>query len=880
MTDVYAEGLQLYRGRLVKATKDAWPNLLRLERERRGWSQSDVADRIGLPDWRTVSRWERGVSRPQPHYRQMLCQVFDKTAQELGFFEKSATIWNVPFRRNRFFTGRDELLDQLHQRLTQSGQDETTTTHRVALTQPLAIKGLGGIGKTQTAIEYAYRYRDLYPNTLWVNAATEETLLSSFVAVAETLPAFPGKDEKDQRKLVEAVKQCLEQREDRWLLIFDNADDPSLVSHFLPQGGNGSILLTTRANALAPLAESIEVEVMGLMEGTQFLLRRTQREGRASDEEINEAANVVVALDHLPLALDQAGAYIEETQCSFEEYLSLYRTHRQALLAQRGTLSADYPHSVTTTWLLSFQKVQQVNPAAAELLELSSFLAPDRIPEELLRDGAAYWPASLQQAVADPLRFQQMIADLLKFSLVKRLVEDRALSIHRLVQAVQMDTMGLERQRQWAERVVRAVNEVFPRNAKDTATWPQCLRYLDQVRACNTLIWQQGLALIEAADLLNRSSIYLHEHALYAEAESFLQQALTINERELGPEHPSTAMSLNNLAALYQDQGKYEQAEPLLQRALAISTQVLTPEHPDVAYSLNNLANLFLHQGRYPEAESLYKQALAIGEEALGAEHYDMAIWYANLANYYASFMKAYEQAEPLFQKALAIYEKTLGSEHPDAVTCLNNLGTMYQRQGRYAEAERLHKKVLEVRRKILGPDHYSVAQSMNHLASSYREQGKLDEAEPLVLDAITIGTAALGEKHHYVGTWIYNLGKLYQKQGRIAEAEAQYKRAIAIWERVLPTDHPLLAPALLDLGGLLSEQGRYTEAEPLFLRARTINEKAYGPEHPDTTTSLNNLAEFYKRQGKDEQAEPLYKRTLAIREQRLGPEHRDISTS
>src|SRR5450755_3054420 len=281
MRDACAEGLQLYRGRLVKATKDAWPVLLKLERERRGWSQSAVADRIGLPDWRTVSRWERGVSRPQPHYRQVLCQVFDKTAQELGFFEKSATIWNVPFRRNQFVTGRGELLDLLHQRLTQSRQDETAATHRVALTQPLAIKGLGGIGKTQTAIEYAYRYRDLYPNTFWVNAATEETLLSSFEAVAETLPAFPGKYEKDQRKLVEAVKQWLEQRENRWLLIFDNADDPSLVSHFLPQGSNGSILLTTRANALAPLAESIELEVMSLMEGTRFLLLRTQRESRA-----------------------------------------------------------------------------------------------------------------------------------------------------------------------------------------------------------------------------------------------------------------------------------------------------------------------------------------------------------------------------------------------------------------------------------------------------------------------------------------------------------------------------------------------------------------------------------------------------------------------
>jgi hypothetical protein len=127
---------------------------------------------------------------------------------------------------------------------------------------------------------------------------------------------------------------------------------------------------------------------MGLIEGTELLLRRAQRFEHAADEEINQAGNIVVVLDHFPLALDQAGAYIEETQCSFADYLALYQTHRQALLAQCGTPSTDYPHSVATTWLLSFQKVQQANPAAAELLELCSFLAPDHIPEELIRDGA------------------------------------------------------------------------------------------------------------------------------------------------------------------------------------------------------------------------------------------------------------------------------------------------------------------------------------------------------------------------------------------------------------------------------------------------------------------------------------------------------------
>src|SRR6266704_2014163 len=310
-------------------------------------------------------------------------------------------VWNVPFGRNPHFTGRDDLLDQLRQHLSPEVQDDQTTTRRAALTQPQAIKGLGGIGKTQIAVEYAYRFRDLYTHTLWVNAASGEALITSFVALAELLPSFSAKSERDQGKLVAAIKRWLEQCEQEWLLIFDNADNISLVRQYLPQRGKGSILLTTRAHAVGSLAASIEVEKMGLMEGTQFLLRRAQRFDHALDEEVNKAGNVVIALDHFPLALDQAGAYIEETGCGFSDYLQIYQDHRRELLAKRGLQATDYPDSVATTWSLSFHRVEQANPAAAALLRLCAFLAPDAIPEELLSKGASDWSLPLQQAAAD-----------------------------------------------------------------------------------------------------------------------------------------------------------------------------------------------------------------------------------------------------------------------------------------------------------------------------------------------------------------------------------------------------------------------------------------------------------------------------------------------
>src|SRR5258708_21387738 len=246
------------------------------------------------------------------------------------------------------------------------------------MTQTHANKGPGRIGKPENAVQYAYRSRDLgrYTHTLWVNAASEETIIASFVTIADLLPSLAARNETDQHKLVEAVKRYLGQCKQRWLLIFDNADDVALVRDYLPHQGNGSIVLTTRAHAAGSLAASIEVEIMGFIEGTQLLLPRAQRFEQASDEEINQARNLLVALDHFPLALDQAGAYIEETGCGFVGYLQVYHTHRKELLARRGgPETINYPDSVMTTWSLSFQKVEQANPAAAELLRLCAFLA-------------------------------------------------------------------------------------------------------------------------------------------------------------------------------------------------------------------------------------------------------------------------------------------------------------------------------------------------------------------------------------------------------------------------------------------------------------------------------------------------------------------------
>jgi hypothetical protein len=188
-------------------------------------------------------------------------------------------LWMVPSARNPHFTGRDDLLSELTARLSPPAPGEPTTIRQAALTQAQVIKGLGGIGKTQTAVEYAYRAREQgrYTHTLWITASSEEAILMSFTALAELLPGFASTGETDQRKLVAAVIRWLEQCPRPWLLIVDNADDLSLVQPYLPVRGNGSVLLTTRSSAVGWLASSLEVDTMGLIEGTELVLRRAQR---------------------------------------------------------------------------------------------------------------------------------------------------------------------------------------------------------------------------------------------------------------------------------------------------------------------------------------------------------------------------------------------------------------------------------------------------------------------------------------------------------------------------------------------------------------------------------------------------------------------------
>ncbi len=772
-------------------------------------------------------------------------------------------VWMVPYRRNTFFTGREELLRELHEHFMRD--------RAMVLTQGQAINGLGGIGKTQISVEYAYRHQEEYHVVLWASAANQETLRAAYVTMADRLQ-LAERHAQEQDKVVAAVLHWLATHEG-WLLIVDNADEVDMIWPMLPTGDKGHLLLTTRGQAVGGM-ESFVVEPMTLVEGTLLLLRRARvlKAGMELEQiaqtERHAAEQIVIEVDGPPLALDQAGAYIEEAACSIEEYLAAYRLRRSTFLATRGRPASDHPAPVATTWALSFERVEQQSPAAADLLRVCAFLAPDAIPEELIITGSKYFGLHLQQVGTESLLLQEMTKVLRSYSLVHRDPKGKALSVHRLVQTVLQDNQEEDKRHQWKKQVMLAVNLAFPQ--VEHSAWSQCERLLPHALLAIQYIETEQIIGEEAGRLLHVTATYLQSRARYTEAETLYLRALHIRKQALGMEHLAVASSCNNLANLYFERGRYAEAESLCKNALHIREQQLGLEHPLIASSLNNLANLYIGQGKYTEAEPLCKRALHIWEQELGPEHPDVAHALSNLSDLYHE-QGRYTEAEPLCKRALHIWEQQYGLKHPEVASSLHRLANLYAEQGRYTEAEPLCRRALHIWEQEL--EHPNAAHALNSLAEIYREQDKYTEAAQFYQSALRIWEQS-GPEFLLVASPLYGLALLCLKQRKYAEAEPLFQRALRILEQQLGPEHPHVASILSNMANLYSEQSKYIEAELLFQRALRILEQQLGPEHPKTAESIHDLAVFQERQQNYQGALLLYQRAFAIREQTLGREH------
>jgi tetratricopeptide (TPR) repeat protein len=697
----------------------------------------------------------------------------------------------------------------------------------------VVLHGLGGVGKTQLALRYLTQRRRDYPDgCFWLRADRATTLVGDLASLSWRItPPLPEREETAQERQVEAVLRWLREHAS-WLLVLDNLDQPAqdAVRHWLPPGLTGHMIVTSRSR---PGGARLGLEPLPLEIAASFLLERTGQADAAAARAIGEA------LGGLPLALEQAAAYLTENDWhSLADYAQAMRTRMAALL--REGKPDDYPLPVASTWDVSFQRLEQEQPEAADLLRLCAFLAPDDIPLSALRTAAGELPDRVREVLEDEVGLDHALAVLRRYSLLER--RGDGLRVHRLVQWVVRESLGAAQAVQWLDAAVRLLAAVMPGQVQDPEQWPRCARLLPHAQAVLGLMDDRVVQPEVTAWLLDRIATYLQLRGEYALAIPLFERALAFTELVRGPDDPDTGGILNNLAGLLQDRGRLVEAGRLYERALAISERVLGPDHPNTVLSLGNLASLLIDRRDLAGAGRLYERALAIRERTLGPDHPDTAMSLDNLAGLRREQGELVE-AGRLYERALAIRVRLLGADHPDTARSFSNLARLLQTQGDLAAARLLYERALAVDEAVYGPDHPEVASNLNNLASLLQNQGELAEAGRLYERALAIRERVLGPDHPDTALSLNNLGVLLYARSDDAAARARFERALAIRENVLGPDHRETADSLHSLATVFLTQGDLAVAGPLFARALSIRERVLGPDHPDTASSRRRLA-------------------------------------
>ncbi|KAI9858058.1 MAG: hypothetical protein M1813_007870 [Trichoglossum hirsutum] len=807
----------------------------------------------------------------------------------------SNTYYETPSSRVSQFVERVELLREI----------EMAFANITGNTFPkiVVLVGMGGQGKTQLALEYCRvaRKSGKFQAIFWIDASSSNSVSRGFETIAEKISSA-GRVFDDIESKMAFVKETLRQWRNPWLMVFDNYDQPSEfrnITTCFPQGETGAILFTSRHADSERLGTTIRVMRMAENEGLELLLRQSKLE--SNDDNAAEGRKVIQKLGYLPLAIDQAGAYISARKLPLQLFAKHYNErkefvlkHTPSLWEYRRRLGEDKDEtllSVFTTWELSFQQIGKNEDERAMIghfLTLSAFFDATNVGEDLFRSQLAstnkppQWIKNfVSRGLWNQYRYQDIIVELLNLSLLQNVdirSEGSCFSLHPLVTDwLKLRTDQKGRQKYTMEATAILTNYI---NAQDLDVLPLQIK-LDVLSHVDMCIQNNREYLPESDELdfafLRGSAFtfgYFYDNqGRLAEAEAMYERALAGYEKALGPDHTSTLYAVNNLGNLYSSQGRLTEAEAMYERALAGFEKALGPDHTSTLRTVGGLGDLYKSQGRLVGAEAMCERALAGYEKALGPDHTSTLNAVNNLGNLYSSQGRLTE-AEAMYERALAGFEKALGPDHTSTLRTVGGLGDLYSSQGRLVEAEAMYERALAGFEKALGPDHTSTLNAVNNLGNLYSSQGGFAEAEAMYERALAGYEKALGPDHTSTLNTVNNLGLLYSIQGRLAEAEAMYERALAGREKALGPDHTSTLNAVNNLGNLYSSQGRFAEAEAIYERALAGYEKALGPDHTSTLNAVNNLGLLYSSQGRLAEAEVMCERALAGFEKALGPDN------
>ncbi len=494
------------------------------------------------------------------------------------------------------FKGRDEFLVQLRKSL-----ERAVDGHATAIVGK-AIHGLGGVGKTRLAVEYAWQHQDAYTALLFVPADSPEALRRNLAGLCGPLVLdLPEQDRPEEEAKLAAALRWLHLHPG-WFLILDNLDTPDAAAEatkLLAQLHGGQVLLTSRQPNWSGQVVSLELDVLTETAAADFLCARTDARRRKQPDDDAQARALALELGQLALALEQAGAYIAKHRLTFGGYLKEWRDRHDRVLTWFDEQLMHYPRSVATTWQTSFD---QLSEPARRLLHLVAWLAPDPIPESLLDVPV---PGAADADLHDGL------VNLEAYSLVTRAPDAPVFSVHRLVQDVTRRSLADDKEQHDLNAALRWVNAAFIGDPTDVRAWPILVPLAPHARAVIRRADEAGVTE-PTARLMNDVGLLLKEKALHTEAEALYRRALAIDERSFGADHPKVAIRLNNLASLLQATNRLGEAEPLMRRALAIDERSFGADHPNVAMDLNNLARLLQATNRLADAEPLMRRAVGI----------------------------------------------------------------------------------------------------------------------------------------------------------------------------------------------------------------------------------------------------------------------------
>ncbi|MFY1574606.1 FxSxx-COOH system tetratricopeptide repeat protein [Verrucosispora sp. WMMD703] len=821
-------------------------------------------------------------------------------------------VWRVPLPRNVQFVGRGPLLEEMRDWLSSSDAGHV----------PLALHGLGGVGKSQIALEYAYRFRAEYDIVWWISAQQPSVLRLALGALADRLAAeldapLSGSVSERVSWVLDVLRRGVPFR--RWLLILDNADDPTELLNLIPQGP-GHILVTTRNHAWARPARMLEVGAFDREESVALLARRADHLAR-SDAEL-----IAARLGDLPLAIEQAGAWLATTGESPAMYLTRVRRYLPDMLAEE--LPADYQQTGAQPWLVSLDGLRERNPAAAKLLEVCAFFASEPIPMSLIT-GDRFINVLLpyDPSLRDPLLMGRTLRDIGRYALAR--IDsvrgggrgrglDRAdeagqasLSMHPLVQELIRESLSAAEKNENRQQVHAILAAANPKDPDHPGNWPTYAELWPHLLPSRTLTSDQP----EVRQLLLDVARYMWIRVDFATCAELAEQAIELWQRRYGPDDPQTLMMRFQLAnalrldARYQDAydidrdvhdrlrrtlgedheytviaagslaadlralGFFERARELDTRTEELAREVFGEDHPRALIAAHNLAISMRLVGDLRGAMSRNERTLARRRETLGPMH---PFTLFSAAQYGRDLRDTGDLIESrrVLETAVEAHRLVLGEEDPETLRALKNYAVTLRKIGELERAHALSTDVLMRSRRRHGPDHPDVQASAMNLACDESaigdDVGALRRARPVH----RWYRDNMGEDHLFTLAYANNLSIFLRKAGDAEAAFDVSEEVVARLSERIGADHPYTLAANINLANCRFGRRQFTEALASDREAYERSRRILGPGHPDTLAVANNLATSLSVTGDHGGARSLREQVMPLFRRVLGEEH------